>query len=172
MFEKLVVSLVLAASLWSAPASAEEPSDAGARKAAQAFDADQLDGELFEFESTEGKVVVMSFWASWCAPCLQELPHLDRMATDYAEQGLIVLAVNTDGPETLSGVRSIVNRKKWTMPVLLDSEGAIANLYNPRGTNPFIVFVDRNGQIVSSHEGYAPGDEAEHEALIKRLLAE
>ncbi len=171
MFKKLVVSLVIVMLAWCVPAFAGDSED-DERKIAQEFDADQLDGELFEFESTQGKVVVLTFWATWCAPCLQELPHFDRMASEYADDGLIVLAVNTDGPETLSGVRQIVKRKKWKMPVLLDGEGAISNLYNPRGTNPFVVFIDRKGQIASTHEGYAPGDEAEHEALIKKLLAE
>lgn len=171
MFDKRVVIFVLAVLFLSVPVFGEESADAD-RKAAQEFDADQLDGELFEFEAIEGKVVVMSFWATWCQPCMQELPHLDRLLETYGEQGLMVLAVNSDGPETLSGVRSIVKRNKWKMPILLDSEGAIANLYNPRGTNPFIVFIDRKGKIVDAHEGYAPGDEAEYETLIKKLLAE
>ena len=160
----------------------EAPADAAKAAAADdsaekrgsipSFSLDNLKGEQVSISDFKGKVVVISFWATWCAPCMQELPHLNGFQEKYKDDGLVVLAIATDGPETLTGVRRIARRKKWSMPVLLDQEGTATSLLNPRGTNPFTIFVDREGRIVHTHEGYSPGDEAKYEPMIQRLLKE
>jgi thiol-disulfide isomerase/thioredoxin len=131
-----------------------------------------LSGKQVQLSDFAGKVVVVNFWATWCVPCIQELPHLDKLQARYGKDGLVVLAVTIDGPETFSRVRSVVQRRKWKMPVLLDQDGSVAGLLNPRGTNPYTMFVDRGGRLARDHEGYSSGDEVQHEATIKALLAE
>jgi hypothetical protein len=79
------------------------------------------------------------------------------------------LAVNTDAPETSSRVRSTVKRKRWTMPVLLDSAGTASNLMNPRGNIPFSIFLDRKHRVAYSHESYKSGDEAKYKKVITDL---
>ena len=113
----------------------------------------------------------MSFWASWCKPCIQELGYLKKLAAEYPKE-MTVLAISTDAPNTLAGVRKIVKRKRLTMPVLLDSEGAVMNEINPRGTLPFSAYVDRKGQIGATHDGFASGDEAKIKKVVLALLAE
>jgi peroxiredoxin len=142
------------------------------RAPAPDFRVGTLDGSTATLGEHAGKVVVISFWATWCRPCLQELPHLQRLYAELGDEGLVVLAVSNDGPETQAQVRAIANRGGWTFPVLLDLDGAITSLLNPRGTNPYTIFVDRQGRIADTHEGYASGDEVQHEATIRALLAE
>lgn len=136
------------------------------------FALDDLEGDSVRLSDLTGKVVVISFWATWCGPCLQELPFLQAFFDAHGPDDLVVLAIATDGPETLAEVRSIVRRRRWTMPVLLDLDGATMAQLNPRGTQPFTLFVDRQGRLADTHEGYAAGDEASHEATIDALLAE
>lgn len=143
-----------------------------ARPPAANFELDNLSGDSIELSDFAGKVVVISFWATWCQPCLQELPHMDRFLTQYEDDGLVVLAITTDGPESQSEVRSLARRNRWGFEVLTDLDGSVAAVVNPRGTNPFTVFVDRQGRVASEHEGYSSGDEVQHEATIQALLAE
>jgi peroxiredoxin len=142
------------------------------RQAAPAITIDGLDGSRVDLQDLQGRVVVISFWATWCRPCLQELPHLAGFQSTYGEQGLTVLGISTDTPDSLPQVRAITRRNDWSFQVLLDPEGAVQQLLNPRGTNPFTLVLDRQGRIVYAHEGYSSGDEIAIEELIQTLLAE
>ena len=120
----------------------------------------------------KGQVVVVNFWATWCRPCMQELPYLNAFHKKYGTKGLTVLAVATDGPETAAQVRNVAKRKKWKMPVIHDASGKLVAQLNPRGNNPFTVFIDKQGRIAKAHEGYNSGDEKKYHAIIKNLLKE
>lgn len=173
MHAKLFVRLATCAlALVLAVPAFAELTPAGERPPAANFELDNLSGDSIELADFAGKVVVISFWATWCQPCLQELPHMDRFLTQYEDDGLVVLAITTDGPESQSEVRSIARRNRWGFEVLTDLDGSVAAVVNPRGTNPFTVFVDRQGRVAAEHEGYSSGDEVEHEATIQALLAE
>ncbi len=142
------------------------------RAAAADFELSSLKGEKVRLSALRGQVVIVSFWATWCAPCLVELPHLEALEQAHGAQGLVVLAVNSDGPETASLVRSTVKRQRWKMRVLLDTSGTAAAALNPRGVNPMTLFIDRQGRIAHVHEGYKAGDEASYAKVVQGLLAE
>lgn len=160
---------VAATSLLAGTAAAVEAPDA--RTPVPEFSLDDLDGDEVSLSDFQGKVVVISFWATWCGPCLQELPHMQIIANENADD-VVVLAITTDGPDTLSEVRNIVRRNRWTMPILLDQDGSVMAQLNPRGTQPFTMFIDRNGNLADSHEGYSSGDEVGHAETVATLIAE
>lgn len=168
-----VPALLLAAAVavFASTASAEISPESD-RAPAGNFSLDNLSGDSISLDDYEGKVVVISFWATWCVPCLQELPHLNGFYEVYQDDGLVVLAITTDGPETQSDVRSLVRRSRWSLEVLSDMDGAVSNVLNPRGTNPFTLYIDRAGRVAASHEGYSLGDEVMAEQYIQTLLAE
>ncbi len=141
------------------------------RPAVSNFSLNTLKGDRFQFNSVRGKVVVISFWASWCKPCIQELGYLKILAKAHPDE-MVVLAVSTDAPNTIAGVRKIVKRKRLTMPILLDTDGTVMNEVNPRGTLPFSVYVDRQGNIGATHDGFSSGDEDKLKATVEALLAE
>lgn len=149
-----------------------EGTTTSARHSVPDFTIDSLTGDRVRLSDYGGKVIVISFWATWCVPCLQELAFLQEYFTELEEQGLVVLAVTTDGPETQSQVRAVVRRGRWTMPVLLDQDGSLAALINPRNATPYTMFVDRSGHLAFEHEGYTAGVEIEYLAHIHELLAE
>lgn len=153
-----------------AGARAEDSPDQ--RPPAPALSLRSLEGKPVRLADFRGQVVVVSLWATWCAPCKQELKHLDAMYRRLQGKGLVVLAVATDGPETRSEVRGVVRRTRWKVPVLVDQDGAAMARLNPRGTIPFSLFIDRRGRVAHRHEGYSPGDEKAYLPLIEQLLAE
>ena len=161
----LLVGLGSARALAASPAPAERPP-------APSLSLRSLEGKPVKLSDYSGQVVVVSLWATWCAPCKQELRHLDQMYKELKGKGLVVLAVATDGPETRSDVRSAARRGRWKVPVLIDHAGAAMAKLNPRGTIPYSLFIDRQGRVAHRHEGYSPGDEKTYAPLIDKLLAE
>jgi thiol-disulfide isomerase/thioredoxin len=137
------------------------------------FTLNGLDGRAVRLSETgAGKVVLLNFWATWCVPCAKELPHLQRLQDLYGPRGLLVLAVNTDGPDRRAVVSTFVSRYGYTMPVLLDARSDIVALFNPKLDLPYTVLLDRSGRIRFAHQGYSPGDERLMEREIKALLGE
>jgi thiol-disulfide isomerase/thioredoxin len=101
-------------------------------------------GASVAFDQDQGKVVLLDFWATWCKPCLQKLPTLNKLHQDYGPQGLHVLGLNIEGldPER---IRRFVEQRRLLFPVLLD-DGRVASAYGVRRI-PHLVLVDRQGQI-------------------------
>ena len=77
-----------------------------------------------------------------------------------------------DGPETMADIRGVARRHKWKMPVIHDQNGALTSIHNPRGSAPYTIYVDWEGKMYSSHEGYTSGDRKEMVKKIDRLLRE
>jgi peroxiredoxin len=137
------------------------------------FTLNGLDGKPVRLSDVgDGKVVLLNFWATWCVPCVKELPHLQRLQDFYGGRGLQVLAVSTDGPDRQAAVASFVGRYGYMMPVLLDSRSEVVALFDPQLTLPYTVLLDRSGKIRFVHQGYSPGDERLFEREITTLLDE
>ena len=134
------------------------------------FELKDLKGKLVRLSDYKGRVVLVNFWATWCAPCKQEIPHLNRMLKSYKDQGFTVLAISTDSPQTLSQVGRLARR--WAVTTLLDPEGQVVAMLNPRGVAPYTLFVDRQGRMALDHDGYHSGDEVKMEEAVKALLGE
>ncbi len=166
----VVVALLFAFAPWSATGIAQ--AGEGELPQLAEFSLQSLKGEHVAAKDFAGKVLLINFWATWCGPCLQELPHFDKLYKELADDGLVVLAISTDGPETASNVRRTVKRRKWKMPILLDQEGVVSGLLNPRGTNPFTMVVDRCGRVVYTHEGYNSGDEDVVAKIVRDALSQ
>lgn len=116
-------------------------------------------------------VVVLDFWATWCRPCLVEMPFLQEMYARHREDGFVVLAVSMDGPESESQVRPTVRRYGFTFPILLDRDTRVVGLYNPRRAAPMSILIGRDGRVAWTHEGFVSGDREEVQRQIERALA-
>jgi cytochrome c biogenesis protein CcmG, thiol:disulfide interchange protein DsbE len=110
--------------------------------------------------------VLLSFWATWCHPCQEELVHIQKLYTIYADSGLGVLAVAIDDSKTRNKVRSVAKGKRLTMPVVLDTEQE-AMLSFGLSDVPGVFILDRGGKKLYEHAGYKPGDEAQLEEQVR-----
>jgi peroxiredoxin len=135
------------------------------------FSAQDTNGATLHLSSYLGKnVILIDFWATWCQPCLEEMPHLRRMYEANKARGFVVIAVSMDGPETVAEVPSFAQRNRLTFPVVLDEDSHVASIYNPRKAAPLSAIIDRSGKVVLVHEGYNPGDEQLLAAEVEKAL--
>ena len=143
-----------------------------AGREAPAFTLKDIHGKKFELAShLKKEVVVLDFFATWCTPCLAELPALQGFADKYGKDGLQVIVISIDDPKDAAKVRELVQENGWKFPVLLDGDTTVVSLYDSAKTVPFSAVIDRAGTVASEHIGYKPGDEAKLEAELKDLLA-
>ena len=164
------LAVALAAAALFACGDVKSASDVGST--AEDFTATDVNGGgTFHLSDHVGKqVVLIDFWATWCAPCLAEMPHLEAMQDKYKKNGLLVVAVSMDGPESISDVPAFAKRNNMNFPVLLDEDSSIASIYNPRKSAPLSAIIDKSGRISAVREGYNPGDEAFVEKDVQKAL--
>ena len=144
--------------------------EATQRITAPDFELEDTEGELVVLSELKGKVVVIVFWATWCEPCKQEIPFLSKMIGIYKEQGLEVLTISTDNAQTQSRVEHYA--RKWDTRTMIDTDGEVKSLLNPRGFAPYTLAIDRQGMIAFNYQGYQAGDEIMIENVVKTLLSD
>ena len=108
----------------------------------------------------KGKVLFVNFWASWCAPCLEELPELNRLAADYKAKKVAVLAINVDPERTEA--RNLLTKLRLRHPefeVLWDSKSKAVGAYDIQAM-PSSFIIDRKGVVRFTHTGFHPQDPA------------
>jgi peroxiredoxin len=153
----VVVAVALGGCASTAGSVAHESAVTGAQ--ASDFTLRDLDGKQVHLSDYGGKVVLLDFWATWCVPCAAELPQLEQLYDQRKGDGLVVLGIAMDGPESVAQVVPFARRYNLTFPTLLDEETRVVNVYNPKRVAPMTVLIDRRGIIARVRNGYNAGDE-------------
>src|SRR5262245_34892878 len=146
----------------AAPRSAPRAADLVGRDAI-AFALEDLDGNRVDLQSLKGKVALLDFWASWCGPCVAELPHIEKLHRDLKDQGLVVLGVNNEDAEV---ARAFVKRKGYTFTTLVDEGREVTMKYGVSGI-PQVFIIDRDGKVKWHALGYGPGKEFELRSAVE-----
>ena len=133
------------------------------------FTLKSLSGENLRLDEYKGQVVLVNFWASWCGPCRQEMPILDRLHHRYVDTGFAVLGINVEGE--VAPAQEIVDKTSVTFPILIDAGQVVSEMYKLEAM-PSTVVIDRDGVIRYIHRGYKPGDEAKYVEVVKKLIRE
>jgi cytochrome c biogenesis protein CcmG, thiol:disulfide interchange protein DsbE len=172
----LAAVIILVASCAATTASPSGPSEGavrGPRVGAKlpAFKVKDFDGKVVDRTAWHGKVLLLDLWASWCAPCKEELPILDGLAERLARQGVVVLAVSID-EDREDAVRFLDSRARpWALALAHDPEGRVAERLAPPKM-PTSYIVDRAGIIRHINEGFQRGDAEAIEARLVALAAQ
>ena len=128
-----------------------------------------LDGPALRLAEQRGQVVLVNFWASWCAPCKVEMPHLNRLADKYRDIGVVMLAVNVDDDPKKAAAEA--RKLGINFPVLLDTAKTASKAYQLQAM-PTAVLVDRDGKVRHVHQGYRAGYEQTYDEQLRALVKE
>jgi peroxiredoxin len=135
--------------------------------AAPDFTLRTMNGPNLRLQEQRGRVVMVNFWATWCGPCRQEMPQLDRLYQKYHAAGFVLLGVNVDDDQRKAA--EVAGKLGVTFPVLLDTDKTVSKLYD-LSTMPSTVIIDREGKVRYVHRGYLTGYEDNYEKQIRELL--
>ena len=127
-------------------------------------------GKKESLSDYKGKVVLINFWATWCAPCIQELPSLQKIHEDLKDEEFTVLSINVDAPRDRSKIKPMIKKLNLDFPVLLDNTRSVMSLYNPQMNIPFSVIISRKGEIYAYFSGYHQGLENEIKKAVEEIL--
>ncbi len=128
-----------------------------------------LSGSNLRLQEQRGNVVLVNFWATWCAPCRQEMPHLARLYDKYRASGFVLLGVNVD--DDTRNAAELAGKLGLKFPVSLDSDKKVSRQYE-LSAMPSTVLIDRGGRVRFVHRGYREGFEDLYDQQIRGLLKE
>jgi len=128
-----------------------------------------LNGRHMRLGDLRGKVVFLNFWATWCPPCIQEMPTMEKLHREFGGKGLVILAVNfRESPEQ---VKAFLKQHQLSFTTLLDPKGKVFELYQAWSL-PTTTIVNKNGQAVGKVIGYRDWHKPEMKEFFRRLLDE
>ncbi|HEY1602929.1 MAG TPA: TlpA disulfide reductase family protein [Pirellulales bacterium] len=137
-------------------------------KPAPEFQLDMLDGTRFNLADRKNTVVVLDFWASWCGPCLQVMPQVDKVAEEFAAEGVQLVAINLE--ETPDRVTAALERLHLDMPVALDRNGRVAEKYGATSI-PQTVVIGRDGKVARLFVGASARFDEQLRTALRAVLA-
>ena len=159
-FSVLALTTLVASLAWAAAVSGPAPG----------FTLQSRDGAQVSLASQKGNVVMINFWATWCVPCRQEMPHLQALYERYSSLGFELLAVNVE-KNNAEGARKWLEETPVTCPLLFDPNNEGTTLYKVQ-TMPTTVLIGRDGTMRFIHHGYKPGYENDYQTQVRALLRE
>ena len=159
--KRIVLGAVLAVAAGLTPAAV---APAGV---APDFTLRSVDGPNLRLQEQRGRVVLVNFWATWCGPCRQEMPHLNRLYEKYRSSGFVLLGVNVDDDQR--NAVGVASKLGLTFPVLLDTDKKVSQLYD-LSAMPATVLIDKDGRVKYLHRGYQSGYEDTYDKQIREML--
>lgn len=126
-------------------------------------------GANLRLQEQRGQVVMVNFWATWCGPCRQEMPHLNRLYDKYRSSGFVLLGVNIDDDPRAAA--DLATKLGVRFPVLLDTDKKVSRVYD-MSAMPATLLIDRDGRVRHIHRGYRDGVERTYEEQVRSLLRE
>ena len=140
------------------------------RSEALDFTLPDLEGRPERLREFRGKLVLLNFWATWCTPCLHEMPSMERLYQTFKQTKFVLLAVSTD-QQGAQAAGPFAQNLKLTFPILLDSAAEVSRQYGVRGL-PTSYLIDADGRIIGAAIGGRDWSSTEAKALIASLLRE
>ena len=128
-----------------------------------------IEGKPFDLKAMKGRVLVVNFWATWCEPCREEMPSLQRLRDKLAGKPFEVITVNFG--ESAEKITPFLDKEKVTLPVLLDTQKETARDWGVRGV-PMTFLVDARGRVRYSAFGERDWSEGSPLTLVEKLVAE
>lgn len=166
----MIAAVVIFAALFSVFFSADVPPPIIRGVPAPAFELARLDtGQVVSLAGLRDRVVLINFWATWCKPCEDEMPAMERLYRQLRPEGFELLAISVDDSPEL--VRAFRDRLGLSFPILMDAGQEVAERYQAFRF-PESLLVDRNGTVIERYIGPREWDAPAYIGRIQRLLRE
>ena len=136
---------------------------------APTFALEKRGGGQMSLDELDGRVVMINFWATWCMPCREEMPHLEALYQRYSSVGFTLLGVNVEDDK--QGAEKFLKGTHVSFPILYDPESKVSSLYKVQAM-PTTVLIGRDGTMRFIHHGYKPGYENDYQTQVRALLRE
>jgi thiol-disulfide isomerase/thioredoxin len=141
-------------------------SRAGAGTLLPAFTLNTVDGQTIDFSHLHGKVLILNFWATWCGPCKEEMPALDRLSRQFDPRDVAILTITTEHART--PIQQFMKQFDSALPVLLDEQRDVSLAFMVRGL-PTTVFISKNGTVIGRAVGPREWDGPDAVRFIQTL---
>ena len=151
-FLSLCSPLTFLAKAAATPAAARSERPVAVGQPAPPLALSDLAGQIVTLNTYQGHPLIVNFWATWCAPCREEMPLLQQVHNAHQRAGLIVLGISQDSAERLTAVRTYWTQSGWSFPSLLDPDGAVARRYQVF-LLPSTIFINAQGVVTAMHRG-------------------
>ncbi len=132
------------------------------------FSLQDLNGKKFGLNQFKGKVILLNFWATWCSPCKEEMPHMEALYQQFKEKNFVLLAISVDY-EGIKPIKEFINKYQYTFPVLLDPKCETLDLFEVKGI-PTTFLIDKKGKMVGKAIGPRDWRSPEVASLINILI--
>jgi len=158
-------ALMLAVLLHAPRVSSAQECDADAANADLDFVLKDINGQDVALNDFKGQVILLDFWATWCAPCRIEIPNFVELYDEYGPDGFVVLGISVDDAGT--DLKPFADELAMDYPVLIGAEREdVINAYGPPIGYPTTFVIGRDGKICASHTGFATKEQFENEILL------
>ncbi|KAA6184811.1 TlpA family protein disulfide reductase [Thiohalocapsa marina] len=156
--------------LWTGPAAAAEPlQPVDGTPVAAGFELIATDGETYRLQDLRGKTLIVNFWATWCPPCLAEMPSLQRAWEQVRDEEILVLAINVG--EDQAAIERFTERMPLTFPLPMDPDSGTVQAWPVRGL-PTTFVVDPDGRLIYRAEGERDWDAPELLQQVRAIAAD
>jgi cytochrome c biogenesis protein CcmG/thiol:disulfide interchange protein DsbE len=145
-----------------------------AQEALPSMQIKDMDGNVVNVKTLadSNHLTIISFWATWCGPCIKELDQIQQVYAEWQEKYQAqLIAVTVDDARNTRKVKPMVIGRGWTYKVLMDENQDLARALNVNNP-PMTFLINKKGQIVYSHQGYVPGAEDELEKKLQEAAAQ
>jgi peroxiredoxin len=153
------------------PSNSGQSTQSESKTTAPNFSWKDNSGSLINLSDLKGKVVLLDFWATWCGPCRETIPHVEAIYEKYLAKGVEVLGINLDDTSKLDSVKQFIKDNGMKYQVINDASGTVSQQYGVTSIPRFFI-VDKNGYIDKMIIGYDPNMEIVISTEIDKLLKE
>jgi len=165
-----LVLMLASASAWASPEAPDPSIPVEARRAAPKLSLRDMDGQKRQLADLKGKVVVVNFWATWCGPCLREMPEFTRVYAAYQDRGVEMIGAANEPRSARDNVQGFLQRLDIRFPIWLEASLDHMEAFGVGPELPATVIVDPQGRVAARIKGVT--HEAHLRLLLDQVLAE